>query len=328
MRARLTRRRIVRRPTPRGPGVGPLDRAVGGTPLVRLSRLVRPGQGEVWVKLEGANPGGSVKDRPALAIIRAAEAAGVLDGDRVLLDASSGNTGIAYAMLCAARGLACEICIPAHASAERMRLLRAYGARLVLTDPSEGSDGAIREARRRAEEDPDRYFYANQYDNPANPRAHYETTGPEIWRQTGGRLTHFVAILGTGGTFAGVGRRLREWKPEVRLVAVQPASPFHGIEGAKHMATARVPGVWDPTLQDAVVEIRTEEAQATALGLARREGLFAGPSGGANVAAALRLAGEVGPAGVIVTLLPDGGSRYLDDAWLQGDADGGPGGPG
>lgn len=294
-----------------------VDAAIGNTPLIPLRRIA-PGEGAgVWVKLEGRNPGGSVKDRPALWIVRTAEEAGDLAPGRTLLDASSGNTGIAYAMLCAARGYGCEICIPRNASEERKGLLRAYGATLVLTDPAEGQDGAIREAEARVRDEPERYFYARQYDNPANPRAHYESTAPEIVRQTRGRITHFVAALGTSGTFVGTGRRLREELPSVRLVAVQPDSPFHGLEGVKHMETARVPGIWDPGIADEVVTVATEEAQATARRLAREEGLLGGVSGGANVAAALRVARELPADRLVVTLLPDGGERYLGEPWLR-----------
>jgi cysteine synthase B len=291
-----------------------LDEAIGHTPLVPLRRVV-PGTAEVWVKLEGRNPGGSVKDRAALWIVRDAERRGRLRPGVTLLDSSSGNTGIAYAMLCAARGYGCEICIPANASEERKRLLRRYGAVTVITDPAEGSDGAIREARRRAAANPERYFYADQYNNPENVRAHYEGTSVEIWEETEGRITHFVAGLGTSGTFTGVGRRLREYRPDVRLVAVQPDSPFHGIEGLKHMATALVPGIYDPALADETVRVATEEAQEMALRLAREEGLLAGPSGGANVAAAARVAASARPGAVIVTVFPDGGERYLSEAW-------------
>lgn len=294
-----------------------LDARIGNTPLVRLRRRAPANGAILLVKLEGQNPGGSVKDRAARAIVRAAEACGQLDARRTLLDASSGNTGIAYAMLCAARGYACEICLPANASEERKQLLRAYGARLVLTPADEGSDGAIREARARAAAEPARYYYADQYDNPANARAHYETTGPEIWRQTRGRITHFVASLGTSGTFTGTGRRLRELREETTLVAVQPSSPFHGIEGLKHMETAIVPGIYDPSLADDVVLVETEEAQREARALALEEGLLAGTSGGANVAAARRVAEAAGPGAVVVTVLPDRGERYLSEPWWR-----------
>jgi cysteine synthase B len=293
-----------------------LDALIGNTPMVSLRRLVRPGV-EILVKLESHNPGGSVKDRAARGIIRNAEQRGLLGPGRILLDSSSGNTGIAYAMLCAERGYGCEICLPANANVERKRLLKAYGATIVITPPEDGSDGAIREARRRAAADPARYFYADQYNNPANPGAHYRTTGPEIWRDTEGRVTHFVASLGTSGTFMGTGRRLRAYSSGLELISVQPSSPFHGIEGVKHMATAIVPGIYDATLADAVLEIDTEEAQAMARALARDEGILAGVSGGANVAAALRVAERAGKGSVIVTILPDGGERYLSETWWE-----------
>lgn len=297
-----------------------LDQLIGNTPLLPLQRIAGAGIGaSIFVKLEYLNPGGSVKDRPARAIIHAAERDGRLGADRTLLDASSGNTGIAYAMLCAERGYGCEICLPGNASEERKKLLRSYGARIVITDAVEGSDGAIREARRRAAADSERYFYADQYNNPENVRAHYETTGAEIWEQMEGRLTHFVAGLGTSGTFIGAGRRLRECNLRVRLIAVQPNSPLHGIEGMKHMATAIVPGIYDPALADETVEVGTEEAQTVARRLAREEGFLAGVSGGANVAAALRLAAEAGPEALIVTLLPDGGERYLSQRSWEGE---------
>lgn len=292
-----------------------LEVAIGNTPLVPLQRIAPPGGAEVWVKLESRNPGGSVKDRAALWIVRAAERDGRLGPGRTLLDASSGNTGIAYAMLCATRGYACEICMPATASEERKLLLARYGAAVVITDPAEGSDGAIAEARRRAAGDPERYFYADQYNNPENVRAHYEGTALEIWDETVGRVTHFVAGLGTSGTFTGVGRKLRELSPIVRLIAVQPDAAFHGIEGLKHMSSSIVPGIYDASLPDRTALVRTEDAQDMALRLAREEGLLAGPSGGANVVAALRLAAGLHPDSLIVTVLPDGGERYLSEAW-------------
>lgn len=295
-----------------------LEDAIGNTPLVPLRHIVRPGGPTVFVKLEGQNPGGSVKARAAAAIIRAAEHDGRLGPGRTLLDASSGNTGIAYAMLCAERGYACEICLPAAASDERKKLLRAYGARLIITPPEDGSDGAIREARLRAAADPERYFYADQYNNPANARAHYEGTGVEVWRDTHGQVTHFIAGLGTTGTFVGTGRRLRDFEPRVELIAVQPDSAFHGIEGMKHMASAIVPGLWDPTLPDRIIEIETELAQATARRLAREEGLLTGVSGGAAVAATLDIAQGVPETAVLVTVLPDSGERYLSEPWLTG----------
>lgn len=294
-----------------------LDQTIGNTPLVPLRRVVSPMGASVHVKLEGLNPGGSVKDRPARAIIQAAEATRQLGAGRALLDASSGNTAIAYAMLCAARGYECEICLPASASEERKRILRSYGARLVITPAEDGADGAIREARRRVAGDPDRYFYADQYNNPNNPRAHYESTGPEVWRQTEGRVSHFVAALGTSGTLGGAGTFLKERNPGIRLVAVQPDSPFHGIEGMKHMATALVPGIYDPSLPDEFVEVGTEESQAMARRLALEEGLRTGPSGGSNVIAATRLAASLPRDATVVTVLPDGGERYLSDPWWE-----------
>jgi S-sulfo-L-cysteine synthase (O-acetyl-L-serine-dependent) len=290
---------------------------VGRTALVRLRSFEpRPGI-ELYAKLESQNPGGSVKDRAALAMIREGERSGALHRDRILLDATSGNTGISYAMIGAARGYRVMLCVPANVTAERKKLLQIYGADLILTDPMEGSDGAIREARRRYERDPHRYFYPDQYSNPANWRAHYETTGVEIIEQTKGRLTHFVAGLGTSGTFVGTGRRLREWNPSVKLVSVQPESALHGLEGLKHMASAIVPAIYDPTLADRDESVSTEESYAVVRRLARREGLLVGPSSGAALAVALRLADDVDRA-VIVTIFPDRGDRYLSEGFWNG----------
>jgi cysteine synthase B len=294
-----------------------VDEAIGNTPLVPLRRVSPRGAAQVWVKVEGLNPGGSVKDRPARAILQAAEAAGLMGDGRALLDASSGNTGIAFAMLCAARGYDCVICLPDNANGERKRLLAMYGATVVHTPPEDGSDGAIVEARRRAAHDPDRYFYADQYNNPNNVRAHYETTGPEIWRQTGGRVTHFVVGLGTSGTLMGVGRRLREFDPWIRVIAVQPDAPFHGIEGWKHMPTAIVPGIYDPDFADETLTVRTEAGQAMARRIAREEGLLTGSSGGANVVAALSVAKKLPPGDLVVTVLPDRGERYQHEQWWK-----------
>jgi cysteine synthase B len=293
-----------------------VEALIGGTPLLELPGWGPPGV-RILAKAEHLNPGGSVKDRPALRIVRDALAAGLLGPGRVLLDSSSGNTGIAFAMLSAGRPWGVEICIPANANPQRKRLLRAYGAAVVETDPLEGSDGAAEEARRRVTERPDRYFYANQYDNPSNWRAHYDTTGPEVWEQTGGAITHWVAGVGTGGTFTGVARRLREITGEVHCVAVQPDAPFHGLEGMKHLASSAIPGIWDPSLAEELVEIRTEDAQATALRLARETGILVGTSSGANVAAALRVAARLRE-GVVVTVLCDGGSRYLEETFWEG----------
>ncbi len=292
---------------------------VGRTPLVRLRGLEpRPGI-ELYAKLEGYNPGGSVKDRAALAMIREGERSGALRRDRILLDATSGNTGISYAMIGASRGYRVTLCVPSNVTEERKRLLRIYGAELVFTDPMDGSDGAIREARRRYQREPHRYFYPDQYSNPANWRAHYETTGVEIIEQSGGRLTHFVAGLGTGGTFVGTGRRLREWRPSVQLISVEPESALHGLEGLKHMPSSIVPPIYDPTVADRNEPASTEEAHALVRRLARHEGLLVGPSAGAALAVSLRVADEVERA-VIVMIFPDRGDRYLSEPfWNGGD---------
>lgn len=292
---------------------------VGRTPLLRLRRLEpRPGI-ELYAKLEGYNPGGSVKDRAALAMIREGERSGALRHDRILLDATSGNTGISYAMIGAARGYRVMLCVPSNVTAERKALLRIYGAELIFTDPMDGSDGAIREARRRYEREPHRYFYPDQYSNPANWRAHYETTGPEIIEQTRGRVTHFVAGLGTGGTFVGTGRRLREWRSSVRLISVQPESALHGLEGLKHMASAIVPPIYDATVADRDEPASTEEAHTLVRRLAKYEGLLVGPSAGAALAVSLRIAEDI-DRGVIVMIFPDRGDRYLSEPfWNGGD---------
>ena len=283
---------------------------VGGTPLVRLPAYEPNADVEIHAKLESRNPGGSVKDRPALAIVLAGLRSGALAPGRVLLDATSGNTGIAYAMVGASLGIRIHLCVPSNVTEERKRLLEAYGATLVYTDPMEGTDGAIREAQRLAKSDPDRYFYADQYSNPANWRAHYDTTAPEIIEQTGGRITHFVAGLGTSGTFVGTGRRLRESLPSVTLVSVEPDSPLHGLEGLKHMATSIVPPIYDATLADRHETVETEEALGVARHLARRQGLLVGPSSGAALIAAQRVARDI-ERGVIVVVFPDSGERYL-----------------
>jgi cysteine synthase B len=284
---------------------------IGQTPLIQLSYAVEDPlpAAALYVKLEGLNPGGSVKDRAALSIVRESLRDGVLAPGRVLLDATSGNTGIAYAMLGAALDFPVRLMLPSDASPERVQILRAYGAQLTLTDPANGTEGARQLARELAAAKPDRYFYADQYNNPANPLAHYIATGPEVWRQTEGRITHFVAGLGTGGTMMGVGRCLREQNPAVQLVGVQPDGAQHGISGLKHLATAEAPGIYDPELVDCIVEVSTEEAQAMAGRLARREGLFVGISAGAAVVAALQIAREIDE-GTVVALLPDGGFKY------------------
>lgn len=300
------------------PGVKGLEDLVGNTPLLPLRRTgasLSP-QVEVLAKAEWFNPGGSIKDRAALNIIRTALADGDLDGRR-LLDATSGNTGIAYAMFGAAFGIPVTLAMPANASRERVYMLRALGAELILTDPQEGTDGAIRKVRELLAAHPDRYFHANQYDNPANWEAHYLSTGPEIVQQTAGRVTHFVAGMGTTGTLMGVGRYLREYNPQIEIIGVQPDSPLHGLEGMKHLETAIVPKIYDPHLPDRLIVVRTEDAHAMVRRLAREEGLFVGVSSGANAAAALRVAEEL-EAGVVVTVFPDAGYKYLSDDQLWG----------
>jgi len=272
---------------------------------------------EINAKAEYAKPGGSVKDRPALSMIQDGERTGRLTPDRILLDATSGNTGIAYAMIAAVKRYRVKLCMPANASLERKRILAAYGAEVVLTDPAEGSDGAIRRCRDIYKADPSLYFYPDQYSNPANWKAHYETTGPEIIEQTAGRITHFVAGLGTSGTFTGVTRRLRRDMPGiVKCYSAQPSSGFHGIEGLKHMPTAIVPGIYDDTLADGNLWLETEDAYRMVRRLAREEGLLVGISSGANVAAALRLGRELHgqkQSAVIVTLFCDGADKYLSE---------------
>ncbi len=292
---------------------------VGNTPLVRLERIDPdlPSGVQVYAKAEWYNLGGSVKDRPALWMIRAGERCGRLRPGMRIADATSGNTGIAYATLGAALGYPVTLALPANASAERKRILRALGAELILTDAAEGMDLAIRTIRALVAQEPERYFYPDQYNNPANPQAHYETTGPEIWQQTEGQVTHFVAALGTSGTFMGTARYLRAQRPDVYLVAVQPDSPYHALEGVKHMATTQlVPGIYDTTLPDAVAEISSEQAFAMARRLARREGLLVGISAAANVAVALHLARRL-TAGVVVTILCDSASRYLSERFWE-----------
>lgn len=292
-----------------------LWRLVGNTPMVPCPVLFEAGGAPPLLKAEWLNPGGSVKDRAAVAILRDGVARGLLPARR-LLDASSGNTAIAYAMLGAAAGIDVTVCVPANASVERQTLLRVFGAELVITDPLEGSDGAIRQARALAADDPDRYWYADQYNHPANARAHYETTAEEVWRQTDGRVTHFVAGLGTTGTLMGTGRRLKELNPDITLVAVQPDGPFHGLEGLKHLDTAIQPGLYDPGLPDHTEFVSTEEAEAMVRHLARRAGLFLGWSSGAAAVAARRLLAadpELSRRGTIVVVAPDSGQRYLSE---------------
>jgi cysteine synthase B len=284
---------------------------IGQTPLVPLgcTSADLPAGVRLLVKLEGLNPGGSVKDRAALSIVRDALRTGSLSSGKVLLDATSGNTGISFAMLGAAFGFPVELVMPADASPERVQILKAYGARLVLSDPAGRTDGARQVAREMTAAEPERYFYADQYNNPANPLAHYTTTGPEIWQQTWGHVTHFVAGMGTSGTMMGAGRYLREQNPVVQLVGVQPVSADQPIPGLKHLATAEALDIYDPQLVDTVAVVDVEDAQAMARRLAREEGLFVGISAGAAVVAALEVAQGLESANV-VALLPDGGFKY------------------
>jgi cysteine synthase B len=288
---------------------------IGNTPLLEIA-LARRGNVSVFAKAEFFNPGGSVKDRPALNMIRRGEQSGQLVPGKTLLDSTSGNTGIAYAMICAAKGIPVKLCLPANASPERKQILRAFGAELILTNAGEGSDGAIRVCQAIYQENPEKYFYPDQYSNPANWQAHFETTAPEIIRQTGGAMTHFVAILGTSGTFTGVTRRLRQDLPHVRCASVQPASPLHGVEGTKHMPTAIKPAIYDASLADDNLWVETEEAYEVARRLAREEGLLVGISAAANVVAASRVAAQLSEErqnGLVVTVLCDGGQKYLSE---------------
>ena len=294
-----------------------LESHVGNTPLLPIRRLIRdlPPSIQIFAKAEWFNPGGSVKDRPALNIIRTALANGGLTGGKRLLDSTSGNMGIAYATFGAALGLKVTLCVPANASPERITILRALGAEVILTDPSEGSDGAIRVAREMARENPDQYWYANQYNNDANWQAHYQSTGPEIVAQTNGQVTYFVAGLGTSGTLMGVGRYLREQLSNVEIIAFQPDASFHGLEGLKHMPSAIQPGIYDPAFADETLEVGTEAAHDMVRRLAREEGLFVGISSGAAMVAVLQLASRI-KEGVIVTVFPDAGYKYLSDKTL------------
>jgi S-sulfo-L-cysteine synthase (O-acetyl-L-serine-dependent) len=298
------------------PGAGssltddPLLAAVGRTALLPLRHLVarEGGRFELWAKAEFLNPTGSVKDRAALEIVRAGIASGDLGPGRTLVDASSGNTGVAYAMLGARLGFMVELCLPRNASSERIERIRRYGASLVFTDPGDGTDGAQREARRRAESDPGRYYFPDQYRHPANPGAHYRTTGPEIWSQTSGRVTHFVAGVGTGGTISGTGRYLKEQRPDLRVVGVEPAGPLHGLEGLKHLPSAIRPTTYDARVVDFTIRIATESAQAMQGRLALEEGLVVGASAAAAVLGSLEVGGS-NPGSVVVTVLPDAGHR-------------------
>jgi cysteine synthase B len=292
---------------------------IGRTPLVRLGHFERETPGvELYAKAEWQNPGGSVKDRAAARMIAEGEASGRLRPGLTIIDATSGNTGIAYAMVGAARGYKVKLCLPENASPERKLILRAFGAELVLTSPLEGTDGAIREVRKIVAENPEQYFYPDQYSNDANWRAHFDGTGPEIIEQTRGRITHFVAGLGTSGTFMGTGRALRTFNPAIKLIAFEPDSPFHGLEGLKHMATAMVPSIYDPSLADEHLSVSTEEAHRLVRRLAREEGLMVGISAGAALRATLDVAKRL-ESGVVVTVFPDGAEKYLSESFWTAD---------
>jgi S-sulfo-L-cysteine synthase (O-acetyl-L-serine-dependent) len=295
---------------------------IGNTPLMsfrRIAQHVAPVR--VLAKAEWFNPGGSVKDRAALNMILDGERRELLTKDKVLLDATSGNTGIAYAMIAAERGYRVKLALPRNASPERKQTLVALGAELIFTDPGEGTDGAQRYVKELYQADPDRYFYPDQYNNDANWRAHFQTTGKEIWNQTDGTVTHFVAGMGTSGTFMGVTRRLKEFNSQVRCISMQPDSPLHGLEGMKHMETAIVPGIYDPKLADEQIEIRTEDAHCMVVKLAREEGIMVGPSSGANLLAAIKIAERLKSQGrtdgVVVTIFCDSASKYLSDRWWE-----------
>jgi S-sulfo-L-cysteine synthase (O-acetyl-L-serine-dependent) len=306
------------------PGNAPLGQRtvdrIGNTPLLRLVRIAGDLPGvEILGKAEWLNPGGSVKDRAAANIVAQARADGKLTSGKILLDSTSGNTGIAYAMIGAAQGFPVTLCMPENVSVERKRILHAYGANILYTDPADGSDGAIRMARELAAKHPDLYYYADQYSNDANWQAHYHGTANEIWQQTEGRITHFVSMLGTSGTFMGTTRRLKELNPRIRCISLQPDSAFHGIEGAKHMASAIVPKIYDPSLADADLGISTEDAYAMAKRLAREEGLLVGISAAAAVVGCLQLARQLkkNEHAVFVTILCDSGDKYLSERFWQ-----------
>jgi len=298
-----------------------LDR-IGNTPLLRLERIASELPNvQLLGKAEWYNPGGSVKDRAAFNIVQEGRRSGKFSAGKTLLDSTSGNTGIAYAMIGAADGFPVTLCMPENVSVERKRILFAYGANIIYTDPADGSDGAITAARELYAREPEKYFYADQYSNPANWQAHYHGTAEEIWQQTEGRVTHFVAMLGTSGTFMGTSRRLKELNPNLRCISLQPDSAFHGIEGAKHMASAIVPKIYDPKLADEDIEIPTEDAYAYAIRASREEGLLLGISAGAAIAGCLQVARRLkkDDEAVMVTIFPDSGDKYLSERfWTEG----------
>jgi cysteine synthase B len=299
-------------------GISILD-LIGRTPLIRLRQMEKACPGvEIYAKAEWQNPGGSVKDRAAARMIADGEQSGALTPNKTILDATSGNTGIAYAMIGAAKGYTVKLCVPENASPERKMILRAFGAELVLTSPLESTDGAIREARRLYAESPDKYFYSDQYSNDGNWRAHYDTTAPEIIEQTAGTLTHFVAGLGTSGTFVGTARRLRQFNKSIKLISFQPATAFHGLEGLKHMESAIVPGIYDASIADEDLRVESEDAFDMVRRLAREEGVMAGISSGAAVAAVLQVASKL-KTGIIVTVCPDGAEKYLTEKFWNAD---------
>jgi cysteine synthase B len=292
-----------------------LESQIGNTPLIRLNRVTKdlPSNIEVYAKAEYLNPGGSVKDRAALAMIIDAERRGILTIDKTILDATSGNTGIAYAMIAAARGYRLTLTLPANASPERKKILKIYGAEIIETDAMSGTDASQIKAKELVKEFPEKYVYLDQYNNEANWKAHYNSTANEIWQQTENRITHFIAGLGTTGTFIGTSRKLKELNPKIKTISMQPASPLHGLEGMKHLETAIVPGIYDGAVADRNFEVETEDAIEMTKRLAREEGLFVGVSAGANVFAAIRLAKRLKEDAVIVTILCDGGGKYLSE---------------
>lgn len=299
------------------PGICPsILSSIGKTPLLRVNQFTpHLPNAAIYAKMEMFNPGGSVKDRPALQMILDAEASGELTPDRTILDSTSGNTGIAYAMIGAVKGYQVELVLPESVSVERRHVIQAYGARLVLSDPLEGSDGAILKCRAILEADPDRYYKPDQYNNPSNPKAHYLYTAPEIWEQTQGRVTHFITTLGTSGTLVGTGRRLKEFDPDVRVIAIEPPE-FHGIEGLKNMDISIVPGIYDASVWDEKIQIETEEAYLYARRLTRELGVMVGQSCGAAMAGAVQIA-EAHPDAVIVTIFPDSGEKYMSTPLWQ-----------
>jgi cysteine synthase B len=293
---------------------------IGNTPLLKLKDIAAalPGGVEIYAKAEHLNPGGSVKDRAAFAMISEGITSGKLTEGKSIIDATSGNTGIAYAMLGAALGYPVVVCLPSNASIERKRILKAYGAEIIETDALLGTDGAQIVAKGIAADNPETFFYPDQYNNSANWKAHYKHTASEIWKQTNGKVTHFVAAVGTSGTFVGTSRRLKELNPDIVTISVQPDAPFHGLEGVKHLQTAVVPGIYDATVANEIIEVSTETAQMTARRLAKLEGLFVGTSSGANVAASLLLAERLKGPALIVTILCDSGTRYLNEGFWEG----------